>query len=85
MSDIAMKRVLTVKARYEAKLLRKANVLSVGVGYRERRGGLTDEVVLVVNVSRKLPRNQLPPEDIIPSTIEDVPVDVRETGILRAF
>jgi hypothetical protein len=85
MSDIAMKRALTVKARYEAKLLRKANVLSVGVGYRERRGGLTDEVVLVVNVSRKLPRNQLPPEDIIPSTIEDVPVDVRETGILRAF
>jgi hypothetical protein len=85
MSDMAMQRAMAVKARYESYLLRKANVLSVGVGYRERRGKLTDQVVLVVNVSRKLPRNQLHPEDIVPSTIEDVPVDVRETGPLRAF
>ena len=85
MSDDSVQRAVEVKTRYEARLLGKANVLSVGVGFRERQGQYTDEVVLVVNVARKVPRSQLRPDDIIPSAIEGIPVDVRETGPLRAI
>ncbi len=83
--DEAIQRVMTVKARHEARLMQKANVVGVGVGFRERGGVLTDEVALVVNVIQKLPNDHLAPEDLIPSEIEGVPVDVRETGEMRAL
>ena len=74
-----------VKARYESRLLKKANVVSIGIGYRERRGKLTDEVVLVVNVSSKMPRSQLAGDDVVPGVIEGVPIDVREVGQMKAW
>jgi hypothetical protein len=80
-----IQRAIDVKARHEADLMRKANVLSVGVGYREKQGQLTDEVVLVVSVTHKVPRSKLPPQDIVPPVIEGIPVDVRETGTMRAL
>jgi len=41
----AILRAQTVEERHESQLLKKANAVSVGIGYRERRGQLTDEVV----------------------------------------
>jgi hypothetical protein len=84
MNDDLLQRVMAIKTRHEAGLLKKANVLGVGIGFREQDGRLTDEVVLVVNVSRKQRASQLAPQDAIPSVIEGVPVDVRETGEIRA-
>lgn len=84
MNEKAIQQAMAVKARHEARLMQKANVVGVGVGFRERDGKLTDEIALVVNVTRKLPRNQLAPEDLIPNEIEGVPVDVYETGEIRA-
>ncbi len=85
MNESAILRAIEVKARYEASLLKKANVVGVGVGFRQRGGELTYEVALVVSVTRKLPPAQLSPQDVIPDTIEGVPVDVRETGTIRAL
>ena len=85
MNEKAIQRAMEVKARYEASLLKKANVGGVGVGFREQGGKLTDEVALVVNVTRKLPATQLSPQDVIPDKIEGIPVDVRETGVIRAL
>jgi hypothetical protein len=78
-------KVAAVKRARQAELLRKANVVGVGVGYRRRRGQITDTVALVVMVSRKLPREQLAPEDLLPRELDGVPVDVQEVGELRAF
>jgi hypothetical protein len=83
-NEEALKRVLAVKARYESELMRKANVIGVGVGFREKAGQLTDEITLVVNVTHKLPYSQLAPEDFVPREIEGVPVDVREIGEIRS-
>ena len=85
MDEKAIQRAMDVKARYEAFLLKKANVVGVGVGFREQDGKLTDEIALVVNVTRKLPATQLALQDIIPAKIEGIPVDVRETGTIRAL
>jgi hypothetical protein len=84
-SEKEVQQAIAVKARHEARLMQKANVVGVGVGFRERGGKLTDEVALVVNVIRKLPEDQLAPEDLIPTEIEGVPVDVHETGEIRAL
>lgn len=85
MDEAAIQKARDVKARYEARLMQKANVIGVGIGFRERGGQLTDEIVLVVNVTHKLPKHQLAPQDLIPSEIDGVPVDVRETGQIQAF
>ncbi len=85
MSEKAVQQAMAVKARHEARLMQKANVVGVGVGFREEGGKLTDQVALVINVIRKLPKDQLAPEDLIPAEIEGVPVDVRETGEIRAL
>jgi hypothetical protein len=74
-----------VKRAYQAELMSKANVVGVGVGYRNQEGKPTDTVALVVMVSRKVPRHQLATEDILPTELEGIPVDVQEVGEPRAL
>lgn len=69
-----------VKRAYERELMSKANVVGVGIGFRQTGGVRTDAVALVVMVKQKVPSAQLAPDDIIPSEIEGVPVDVQEVG-----
>jgi hypothetical protein len=77
-------RVRSVKAAHEQELLQKANVVGVGVGLRHRGGKFTSEPAVVVSVTHKVPRATLDPEDIIPSELDGVPVDVQEIGHIRA-
>jgi hypothetical protein len=79
-----MQRVRTVKEAHEQELMGCANVVGVGVGLVERGGQLTNDVGIVVMVSRKVPRNQLAAKDVIPRELDGVPVDVKEVGEIRA-
>ena len=85
MSDQTTQQALEVKRRHEQDLLRKANVVAVGVGYRTQGGQRTQEVSIVVSVRNKVPSSKLKPGDRIPASIEGVPVDVVETGEIRAL
>jgi hypothetical protein len=78
-------KIRAVRRTYEDELMSKANVVGVGVGYRQRGGERTGELALVVMVNKKVPEALLAPEDIIPSSLEGVPVDVQEVGEIRAF
>ena len=80
----SFERIKAVKRANERMLLSKPNVVGVGIGYRIERGLQTDTVAIVVMVRRKLPANQLKSDELIPAMIEDIPVDVQETGELRA-
>ena len=78
-------RVREVQRVHEKELLTKANVVGVGLGLRRCGGQLTDDVALVVMVRRKVPSTQLAPDDVIPSEIDGVPVDVQVMGTLDAL
>lgn len=78
-------KIRRVRRAHEDELMSKANVVGVGIGYRNRGGEHTDEPALVVMVSKKVPRALLAPEDIIPHSLEGVPVDVQEVGEIRAL
>lgn len=80
----ATERASAVKNAYTDELMSKANVVGVGVGLLERGGVRTQTVALVVMVNRKVPRAQLSADDVIPTEIEGVPVDVREVGEISA-
>ncbi len=85
MSDQAIQHALDVKRRHEAELLRKPNVVAVGIGYRTRGGQLTTEVCIIVSVAQKVPAAQLKRGEILPAKLEDVPIDVVESGVIRAW
>lgn len=80
----AFDRVKIVKQNYEGELMSKANVVGVGIGFRQKGGLRTDTVVLVVMVEKKVPESQLASGDLIPANIEDVQIDVQEVGKIRA-
>lgn len=77
--------VREVKNRYADLLLGKKNVVACGVGYKEVGGRKTDELCVVVSVSKKLPAEQLSPDDIVPKVLEEVKTDVQETGVIKAL
>ena len=85
MSQDAVQHAMEVKRRHEKELMRKSNVVAVGVGLRSRSGQRTDEVCVVVSVKVKVPARELKPGDVVPSVIEGVPVDVVETGEIKAY
>jgi len=84
-SEEKMRQLRRVKTAHEGELMRKANVVGVGIGFRRRRGEAADEPVIVVSVTRKVPRSQLNAEDVVPHELDGVPVDVEAVGTLRAF
>ena len=85
MSQDAIQRAMEVKRRHEKDLMRKPNVVGVGVGFRTRGGVQSDEVCIVVSVKVKLAPSQMKPGDLIPPSMEGVPVDVVETGEITAL
>ena len=74
-----------VKDQYIEILMAKAHVVGVGIGFAERGGIRTEEMSLIVMVDRKLPAEALGPDDVIPSEIEGVKVDVQMVGEIGAL
>jgi hypothetical protein len=80
-----LERLRDVKDMYEAALMSKANVVGVGIGLRQREGQSTSEPAIIVSVTHKIPPSLVHPDDVIPSELDGVPVDVQEIGRLRAL
>ncbi len=83
--DERLEQLKIVKATHEADLMRKANVVGVGIGLKQRGGEMTGEPVIVVSVAQKVPLSQLAPGDVIPRELDGMPVDVQAVGELRAL
>jgi hypothetical protein len=77
--------IRAIKDRYEDDLLKKKNVVGLGIGYKEIEGEETGLLSLVVMVKKKESPSQLAATDLIPSQIEGVPVDVKEVGEIVAL
>lgn len=64
------------RSLHEDRLMKLANVTGVGVGKDDRSGA----DVIVVFVTRKVPRDRLRDEDVVPEVLEGVPVRVLAIG-----
>ena len=80
-----MERARKIREKYEKELLKKPNVIGVGVGLKIKGGKVTDEPAIMVYVTRKLPKEHLSKEELVPEEIEGVKTDVVEVGIIRAL
>lgn len=64
-------------------LLRKKNVVGVGVGHRQKKGKRTDEKAVLVFVTKKLAPRQLARSELAPRVLRGKRVDVVEIGEIR--
>lgn len=67
------------------ELLGRANVVATGVGYKVVDGKLTDTPSIICSVATKVAASNLSARDLIPADMSGVPIDVIQTGIIRAF
>jgi len=81
----AIEAINQVKKRHEAQILAKKNVVGLGIGFKQHGGTTNDELSLVVFVSKKLPDEEVSPEDRIPLFLDGVPVVVQEVGPIKAL
>ncbi len=77
---MSVEAVRAVQEKYEAQLLKRANVVGVAVGLVQDDGQFSDEIALIVLVRRKVPLDQLAEEDRIPADLAGIRVDVQEVG-----
>ncbi|UCH04928.1 MAG: hypothetical protein JSW05_01870 [Candidatus Thorarchaeota archaeon] len=80
-----MEKAREVKKRHEAELMNKSGVVGVAIGYKYVDGIKTNQLCIVCYVAEKRAEADLKMEDIIPKEIDGVPVDVVESGRIRAF
>lgn len=66
-------------------LLKRANVVATGVGYKETGGQRTSTLCIVCSVKKKVDAGQLSGQDLVPATIAGMPTDVLQTGVIRAL
>jgi len=77
-------RIMAVLQEHKDDLLSRPNVVGVAVGFQRQAGLSTQNLALVVMVENKIPPSSLAPEQLIPTSLEGVPVDVQEIGPLTA-
>ncbi len=77
--------VVRAKRRNVDYLLSRPNVVGCGVGYKETYGVISYELAVIVLVERKVPADELAPQEMIPGTLEGVKTDVVEVGRIRAW
>lgn len=80
----AIERATKIKARYEQRLLKLANVVGVGVGLKEIDGVFTDQIAIIANVTQKKPLSELAIRDVVPTELDSVITDVQEVGHIKA-
>ncbi len=79
----AMEEVKKAASRRRAMLLALPNVVGVGVGYKQTGGERTSKPAVVVMVKKKVSKDELAPQHVVPEKVEGVPTDVIEVGDLK--
>ena len=74
---------IKIGKRYRHHLLKKPNVVGVGVGYREKGGRRTDERAVIVFVTQKVAPHKLAGAEMVPRSLRGQRVDVIEIGEVR--
>jgi len=81
----ASAQIMAVQQRREMELLALDNVVGVAPSLKVAGGKPTDQWSLTVLVDRKLPKNKLDKEAVVPAQIDGVVTDVVEVGEIEAL
>lgn len=68
------------RAKHTKELMQKANVVGVGLGYKQKKGKHTKQISIVVFVEKKFLLDELLPKDVVPMQLNGFDTDVIESG-----
>lgn len=71
--------------RNRENLLKRANVVATGIGYKETNGTKTTALCVVCSVKEKVASSRLSARDLVPATVDGTPTDVVKSGVIRAL
>jgi hypothetical protein len=77
--------ILKIKKQFQSELMRKKNVIGVGIGYKTTRGKVTDQLSLISLVQTKVTSGKLAEADLIPDEIQGAVTDVVQVGKIVAY
>jgi len=77
--------IMLLQKAISSTILKAANVLGLGLGYKETQSLATKELALIVMVREKLPLSLLKKRDKIPPQFDKIPVDVLQVGKINAY
>jgi hypothetical protein len=77
--------IIQAQLLFQETLLKKANVIGVAVGYKNRLGETTGDLSLVALVESKVPIAALSAEDMVPKELDGAKTDVFEIGTVQAL
>lgn len=80
----AIVQISRVQEAHSPHLLTLPNVIGTAIGQKITGDQPTGDLALIVLVRRKVPLEELRPEERIPATLEDVLVDVQAVGDVLA-
>ena len=66
-------------------LLHRPDVSAVAIGCKTVGGRRTDELAIIISVSRKIPETDLKDDEILPKHIQGCPTDVVEVELVDPF
>lgn len=77
--------IRSVLKEVRPQLMRKANVMATGIGYKRVDNRRTDKLAIICSVAIKTSIDKLDADDLIPEEVQNVPTDVNPTGMFRTF
>ncbi len=80
-----MEDAIRTKERYQTCIMKKANVVGLGIGYKRVKNKKTDSLSVVVLVEKKLPLPALSEKDVVQRDLDGIPTDIWEVGIVEAL
>ncbi|NIA29486.1 MAG: hypothetical protein GWP06_06185 [Actinobacteria bacterium] len=80
-----MQKISGVRQSAQKHLLKKSNVIGVGIGFKETGGKKTADLSLSVLVQEKVDLQSLAPKEIVPKTVDGIPTDVIRVGKVVAY
>ncbi len=83
MSNQNLPYLKSVHAKHKAKLLRLPNVVGTAISTKKTGGIDTKKPCIVVLVKKKLSKDKIAKEGLVPTIVDDVPTDVVEVGEIR--
>ena len=75
---MTVEQLQVIMEKHRSRLEATANVVAIGIGDKQRKGQSLNRLCIKVYVSKKLPEDQLPDDQIIPKQINGCETDVEE-------
>ena len=68
-----LNRIRGILGSQRKQLLKRANVVATGIGFKQTGGVKTEALCIVCSVKKKVPPSQLTVQDLVPAVVEGPP------------